>query len=194
MSATNPQFILRAAHAGDIPALHELIACSVHGLMTSAYTERQLQAALGTWLGVDSRLVEDGTYFIVEAIDNGTRIPVACGGWSKRNTPYGSDHRPGRDDALLDPAVDAARIRAFFVHPNWARRGLGAMILRHCERVALDAGFRRCEMGATLSGVPFYRSHGYHSAEQIDLPLPSGDTLPILKMTKELACTGSDRK
>ena len=182
----NPKFVLRTAHAGDIPALHELIACSVRGLMTSAYTERQLQAALGIWLGVDSRLVEDGTYFIVEAVDSGTRIPVGCGGWSKRKTAYGSDNRPGREDALLDPTVDAAKIRAFFVHPDWARRGLGAMILQHCESVALDAGFSRCEMGATLSGVPFYRTYGYQSEERVDLPLPNGDSLPILKMTKVL--------
>ncbi len=188
MSA-NPQFVLRTAQAEDIPALHELIACSVRGLMTSAYTERQLQAALGIWLGVDSRLVEDGTYFIVEAEDNGARIPVGCGGWSKRKTAYGSDNRPGREDALLDPAVDAAKIRAFFVHPDWARRGLGAMILRHCERIALEAGFSRCEMGATLSGVPFYQTHGYQSEERVELPLPNGESLPILKMTKKLIAT-----
>ncbi len=184
-----PDFHLRPARAADIPALHELIASSVHGLMTTSYTEHQLQAALGLWLGVDSRLVEDGTYFIVEAPDNGATVLVGCGGWSKRKTPYGSDHRPGREDALLDPATDAAKIRAFFVHPNWARRGIGAMILHHCERAALNAGFTRCEMGATLSGVPFYRSHGYESAGQIELPLPDGKTLPILKMVKDLPAT-----
>lgn len=180
-----PQFILRTALPADIPALHKLIALSVRGLMTSTYTKPQLEAALGLWLGVDSQLVNDGTYFIVEAEDNGARVLVGCGGWSKRKTPYGSDHRPGREDALLDPITDAAKIRAFFVHPDWARRGIGAMILHQCERAALNAGFRRCEMGATLSGVPFYRSHGYQSAEQIELPLPNGDTLPILKMIKD---------
>lgn len=187
-----PRFHLRTALVADIPALHDLIAASVHGLMTSAYTEQQLEAALGLWLGVDSQLVDDGTYFIVEAengdaADNEPRVLVGCGGWSKRKTPYGSDHRPGRENALLDPAVDAAKIRAFFVHPDWARRGIGAMILHHCERAAQNAGFRRCEMGATLSGVAFYRSHGYQSAETIELPLPNGETLPILKMTRDLA-------
>lgn len=138
---------------------------------------------------MDSQLVDDGTYFIVETAkgeNDITRVLVGCGGWSKRKTPYGSDHRPGRENALLDPAVDAAKIRAFFVHPDWARRGIGAMILEHCERAAQNAGFRRCEMGATLSGVPFYRSHGYQSGEQVELPLPNNGTLPILKMAKEL--------
>ncbi|MDT8070342.1 MAG: GNAT family N-acetyltransferase [Terriglobia bacterium] len=192
--STNPQFFLRTACPADIPALHDLIACSVRGLMTGSYTEQQLEASLGLWLGVDSQLVNDGTYFIVETEDNGTRVLVGCGGWSGRKTPYGSDHRPGREDALLDPATDAAKIRAFFVHPNWARRGIGALILDHCERAALGAGFRRCEMGATLSGVPFYRSHGYQSAEQIELPLPNGDTLPILKMVKDLAVSDTNRQ
>jgi N-acetylglutamate synthase-like GNAT family acetyltransferase len=199
MPTGNQNYLLRTATTADIPALHQLIASSVRGLMTSAYTEQQLQAALGLWLGVDSQLVDDGTYFIVEAKiveaeDDGARILVGCGGWSKRKTPYGSDHRPGRENALLDPATDAARIRAFFVHPDWARRGIGAMILHHCERAALNAGFRRCEMGATLSGVPFYRTHGYQSAEQIELPLPNGGTLPILKMFKDLTDSGSISK
>ncbi|HEU5402551.1 MAG TPA: GNAT family N-acetyltransferase [Terriglobales bacterium] len=185
-----PQFRLRTALPADIPALHDLIASSVRGLMTASYSEQQLEAALGLWLGVDSRLVDDGTYFIVEnanAEASGTQLLVGCGGWSKRKTPYGSDHRPDREDALLDPTVDAAKIRAFFVHPDWARRGIGALILEHCERAALNAGFRRCEMGATLSGVPFYRSRGYQSTEQIELPLPTGGTLPILKMVKDLS-------
>ena len=87
---------------------------------------------------------------------------------------------------MLDPATEPAKIRAFFVHSDWSRRGIGAMILRHCEQAARDAGFTRCEMGATLSGVPFYRSHGYESTEQVELPLANGETLPILKMIKDL--------
>ena len=193
MSST-PDFLLRTALPGDIPALHELIASSVRGLMTSSYSEQQLEAALGLWLGVDSQLVSDRTYLIVETEENGERVLVGCGGWSKRKTAYGSDNRPGREDALLDPAMDAAKIRAFFVHPDWARRGIGAIILDHCERAALKAGFTRCEMGATLNGVPFYRSHGYQPAEQIELPLPNGATLPILKMFKDLNDSGSAGK
>ena len=117
------RFNLRKAQPADIPALHELIALSVHGLMTAAYSPSQLQFALGTWLGVDSQLVADGTYFVVETEQEGSTVMVACGGWSKRKTPYGSDHRPGREDTLLDPDTDAAKIRAFFVHPELDTEG-----------------------------------------------------------------------
>jgi GNAT superfamily N-acetyltransferase len=181
------QFHLRPATLADIPALHELIALSVRSLMTWAYSPSQLEAALGTWLGVDTRLVEDGTYFIVECkADTGATIIVGCGGWSERKTPYGTDHRPGREDTLLDSRIDAAKVRAFFVHPDWARRGIGTLILAECERAAIAAGFTHFEMGATLSGVPLYEGHGYVAIEDIELPLANGETLPIVKMTKSL--------
>jgi len=178
------RFKLRKAKPADIPSLHDLIALSVHGLMTAAYTPSQLQSALGTWLGVDSQLVADGTYFVVEAEQNGTTVMVACGGWSKRKTPYGSDHRPGREDTLLDPDTDAAKIRAFFVHPAWVRQGIGSLILDECERAARNAGFSKFEMGATLSGVPLYEKRGYVGQESVELPLSNGETLRILRMTK----------
>jgi len=184
LKTMNGPFRLRAATSDDIPALHELIASSVRGLMSWAYSLSQLQAALGTWLGVDSQLVADGTYFVVETEVDRQIFVIGCGGWSKRKTPYGSDHRPGREDALLDPKTEAAKIRAFFVHPEWARRGIGSMILEHCESHAQAAGFRRFEMGATLSGVPLYKKHGYVAIEEIELPLASGETLPIVKMGK----------
>ncbi len=113
-------------------------------------------------------------------------VLVACGGWSRRRTPYGSDHRPGRDDALLDPRSDAARIRAFFVHPAWARQGIGSRILALCEEAGRAEGFTRFEMGATLTGIAFYRRHGYVEQERIELPLPNGETLPIVRMTRSL--------
>ncbi len=175
-------FQLRTAISADIPALHKLIAASVRGLMAWAYSSTQLEAALGTWLGVDTRLVEDGTYFVVEC--QGTL--VGCGGWSKRKTPYGADHRPGREDALLDPKTEAAKIRAFFVHPDWGRKGIGTIILDKCEKDAVEAGFRRLEMGATLSGVPLYEKHGYKTTERVNLPLSNGDVLPILRMEKKV--------
>ncbi len=178
------QFRLRTAVHGDIPALHELIAASVRGLMTWAYSSTQLEAALGTWLGVDSQLVADGTYFVVEADVDGRAVMVGCGGWSKRKTPYGSDHRPGREDALLDPNVDAAKIRAMFVHPEWGRKGIGSLIMDECERAASAAGFTRFEMGATLSGVPLYEKYGYAAKERVELPLSNGETLPIVRMEK----------
>jgi len=178
------RFHLRVAKTDDIAALHQLIALSVRGLMTQAYSPSQLEAALGTWLGVDSQLVADGTYFVVEAHEPSGSVIVACGGWSKRKTPYGSDHRPGREDALLDPVSDAARIRAFFVHPDWGRQGIGTLILEECERAAREAGFSRFELGATLSGVPLYERRGYLRQESLELPLANGETLPIIRMTK----------
>jgi len=179
-------FHLRTATRADIPALHALIASSVRGLMTWAYSSTQLEAALGTWLGVDTQLVDDGTYFVVESAG----AMVGCGGWSKRKTPYGSDHRPGREDAWLDPATEAAKIRAFFVHPQWARRGIGGMILEECERAALQAGFTQLEMGATLSGVPLYERYGYIEIGRVDLPLSNGEVLPIVRMAKKVAAAG----
>jgi N-acetylglutamate synthase-like GNAT family acetyltransferase len=181
------KYTLRLAREEDIPTLHELIALSVRGLMTWAYSASQLESALGTWLGVDSQLVADGTYFVVECeAADGTKKMAGCGGWSKRKTPYGSDHRPGREDRLLDPKTEAAKIRAFFVHPTFARRGIGSQILEACERAAMDAGFTELEMGATLSGVPLYEKHGYRSVERIELPLTNGETLPIEKMKKNI--------
>jgi N-acetylglutamate synthase-like GNAT family acetyltransferase len=177
-------FHLRVAELDDIPALHELIALSVRGLMPQAYSMSQLEAALGTWLGVDSQLVEDRTYFIVEVELSGSTVMTACGGWSKRKTPYGSDHRPGRENTLLDPETDFAKIRAFFVHPDWARQGIGSMILDECERDAREAGFIRFEMGATLTGVPLYQKRGYVARGRVELPLSNGQTFAILRMTK----------
>ena len=178
------RFKLRKAQPADIPALHELIALPVHGLMTAAYSPSQLHFALGTWLGVDSQLVADGNYFVVETEQEGSTVMVACGGWSKRKTPYGSDHRPGREDTLLDPDTDAAKIRAFFVHPNWTRKGIGSLILDECEEAARNAGFSKFEMGATLTGVPLYEKRGYVGQESVELPLSNGETLRILRMTK----------
>ena len=176
-------FHLRLAVESDIESLHELIALSVRGLMPQAYTPAQLEAALGTWLGLDTQLIADGTYF---AVENENRKIVACGGWSKRKTPYGSDHRANREDTLLDPKIDAAKIRAFFVHPEWARRGLGRILLDASESAARQAGFHHLEMGATLTGVPLYERFGYIARETIGLPLEGGDELKIVRMTKEL--------
>jgi GNAT superfamily N-acetyltransferase len=173
----------RLAVAADAPRLTALIEASVRGLQAQDYAPAQMDGALGTWLGLDTQLIADGTYFAVEPVaDSGTL--AACGGWSRRRTPYGSDHRPGRDDALLDPRTDAAKIRAFFVHPEWARQGIGSHILTLCEEAARAEGFTRFEMGATLTGIPLYRRHGYVEQERVDLPLANGDVLPIVRMTR----------
>ncbi len=173
---------LRLAREDDIPALETLIPLSVRGLQSSYYSSAQMDSALGSVFGIDRQLIRDGTYFVIE--HDGALI--ACGGWSKRKTLFGSDHQTNRDDAELDPAQDSARIRAFFVHPDWGRRGLGRAILEECEKAIRAAGFRSIELAATLPGVPFYAAFGYLSGERSDVPLPNGLSLGIVRMTKKL--------
>ncbi len=191
---------IRLAEAGDIPSLRELIEASVRGLQAGDYSPAQLESALRTVYGVDSQLIADGTYFAAEETDasgaqssggkssgaksSGGALLIGCGGWSRRKTLFGGDQFAGREDSLLDPARDAAKIRAFFVHPAWARRGIGGMILEACETAAGAAGFRRLEMGATLTGVPFYRAKGYAELEAVEVPLGDGLTLPLVIMAK----------
>src|SRR3979490_1889366 len=152
MMQTN--IFLRLAVPEDVPALRKLIEASVRGLQTPDYTPAQIEGALKTVFGVDSQLIADGTYIVAQAepaaIERAgaknapsERMIVGCGGWSKRKTLYGSDHWTGREDALLDPLRDAAKIRAFFIHPDWARRGVGSTILQACEKAASSAGFIR---------------------------------------------------
>jgi GNAT superfamily N-acetyltransferase len=179
---------VRQAVHDDVPALQEVIRASVRGLQTADYTPEQRERALEVVFGVDTQLIEDGTYFVVEsevAPLHGLVI-AGCGGWSKRKTLYGSDHCSGREDSLLDPQHDAAKIRAFFVHPAWARRGIGSRLLEVCEAAAAAAGFRRFEMGSTLTGVPLYRARGYVETEEREVPLGSGLSLPIVRMEKHL--------
>ena len=181
------RFSLRLATGEDIPALRELIEISVRVLQRADYSTEQLEAALGTAYGVDTQLIADGTYYVVEAANaSGVKTIAACGGWSMRKTLYGSDHGPFRDNELLDPAQDAAKIRAFFVHPDWVRRGLATLILKICEDAARARGFRRFEMGATLTGVPMYAARGYVEDEEIEVPLPNGLSLRVVRMTKTL--------
>lgn len=172
---------LRLATAADETELRALIECSVRGLQTADYSQAQINGALGTLLGIDTQLIRDQTYFVVEVSG---RI-IACGGWSRRKTLFGSDGRADREDALLDPETDAAKIRAFFVHPDWARRGVGTAILAHCESAAEMAGFTRFEMGATLTGVQLYLARGYRVLDRIEAPLPNGEVLPIVRMAKD---------
>ena len=178
------QFMIRTAAPGDVPALTRLIENSVRELQAGEYTAAQRESALRHVYGVDSQLIADGTYFVVETGD--PPMPVGCGGWSRRKTLYGGDRYAAREDDLLDPGRDAARIRAFFVHPAWARRGIGALILEACETAAVAAGFWRLEMGATLTGVPFYLAKGYRAMENLTVELPDGETLPIVRMGKSV--------
>ncbi len=177
---------IRLAQKADIPALHRLIESSVRGLQAGDYTQPQIEGALGGVLGLDTQLIADQTYFVAESFDDdGKTVAVGCGGWSYRKTLFGSDHGPGREADLLDPATDAARIRAIFVHPDWARRGIGSLILRHCEDAAEAAGFRCFEMGSTLTGVPLYTLKGYVEVERVAVPLPNGESVEVVRMRKD---------
>lgn len=175
-------FSIRRATIEDVPHLERLIAESAHVLSRGDYTTEQVEAALGNAFGVDTELIRDGTYFVVEA---GGTI-VACGGWSRRRTLFGADGRDGRESALLDPVSDAARIRAFFVHPEWARRGIGTALLQRCEDDARAAGFRRTELMATLPGRRLYEARGYRAEEAIEHRLGDGVTIRFVPMRKTL--------
>jgi GNAT superfamily N-acetyltransferase len=189
-----PAFALRLATEDDIPALHALIEASVRGLQAGDYTPAQIEGALGTVLGLDTQLIRDEAYFVAQVAHqkhtSGAEALTyqrfaGCGGWSKRKTLFGADRGPGREPDLLDPATDAAKVRAIFVHPDFARRGLGSQILAHVEAAAAAAGFRRYEMGSTLTGVPLYRIKGYVEVERIAVPLGNGEALPVVKMVKD---------
>ena len=171
---------IRAACLADAAAIERLIARAVMLLQASDYTLEQRQGALGTVFGVDRQLIHDGTYFVAE---HGPDI-VGCGGWSRRKTLFGGDAVVGKDDNELDPARDAARIRAFFVDPDCARRGIGGRILTACEAAARAHGFSRFELVATLTGEPLYRAFGYAAVERYDVPLTNGARLPVVRMAK----------
>ena len=180
-------FHLRLAVEDDVPLLHRLIEASVRGLQANDYSPAQIEGALGTVLGLDTQLIADRTYFVAEAAgesDADARAMAGCGGWSKRKTLFGADRGPGRVPELLDPATDAAKVRAIFVHPQFSRRGLGSLILATVEDAARAAGFRKFEMGSTLTGVPLYTLKGYVEEERIAVPLWNGEALPVVRMIK----------
>lgn len=172
----------RLAKESDIPALGALIPLSVRALQAPHYSIAQMEAALGPVFGVDRQLIRDGTYFVVER----EKMIIGCGGWSRRRSLYGGDsHRPGENE-VMDPQRDAARVRAFFVHPEWARRGIGRSILFACEQAIEHAGFRNVEMVATLAGEPLYTAFGYAVVERYEIPVAGGLKLPVVRMAKRI--------
>jgi N-acetylglutamate synthase-like GNAT family acetyltransferase len=171
------------ATENDIQALEALIPISVRTLQAPHYSPAQMEAALGPVFGVDRQLIRDGTYFIAE---HETQI-VGCGGWSKRKTLYGGDRDRVGEDEQLDPKRDAARVRAFFVHPTWARRGIGRSIMVACERAISIAGFRKVDIVATLSGEPLYASFGYIVVERYEIAMTGNLKLPVVRMTKNIS-------
>ena len=170
----------RLAREDDIPALETLIPISVRTLQAPHYSPAEMEAALGPVFGVDRQLIRDGTYFVVE---RDAQI-VGCGGWSQRNSLFGGDSGRAGEDPLLNPECDSARIRAFFVHPEWARRGIGRSILGACESAIQAAGFRSAELVATLAGEAFYAAFDYSAAERYEIRMSVDLTLPVVRMTK----------
>ena len=175
-------FSLRKATLEDRPRLEELIAESARGLSRSDYSPEQVEAALAGAFGVDSELIRDETYFVAEAEGE----IVGCGGWSRRKTLFGGDSQAGRQSDFLDPVRDSARIRAFFVRPGWARRGIGRAILERCEAEARGQGFRSAELLATLPGERFYRALGYAGEDRVAHRLGAGLTIDFVPMRKDL--------
>jgi GNAT superfamily N-acetyltransferase len=176
------EFELRAALTRDTGAIAQLIAESARGLGSPFYSPRQIEMALQSAFGVDSQLIEDGTYFV--AMRKGSI--AGCGGWSYRATLFGSDRQVGRSASAVDPRSGAAKIRAFFILPAFARRGVGSLILHRCEMEAWRKGFRRLELMATLSGLAFYTWHGYVAANPIQHELGNGLTIEFVPMSKIL--------
>lgn len=173
---------LRVATPDDVPALRRLIDESVRGLSVGYYTDEQIESGLRYVFGVDSQLIADGTYYLIE----GPAGPAAGGGWSFRATLYGGDQHKTSPDVLLDPAMEPARIRAFFVHPAWARRGLARKLFLACLTAARAAGFRSLALGATLPGVPLYEALGFSAHERVDAAMPDGVILPVVRMTRAI--------
>ena len=176
------KYIIRNATKSDIPDLEDLIRLSAHGLSQDVYSKEQIDAALQGVFGVDTQLIRDQTYFVVELSGR----MVGCGGWSYRATLFGNDDIADRNPRRLNPEIEAAKIRAFFVHPEYARQGIGRLLLAHCESEALRSGFMSCELGSTLPGVHLYESCGYIPGESVDYAMTDDLSLTIVPMSKKL--------
>ena len=173
----------RLATRDDLPVLVPLMEAAIDKLQQGFLDEAQIRSSRAI-MGLDTQLVDDGTYFVVEADG---RV-AGCGGWSRRATLYGGDHSAGRDAALLDPARDAARVRAMYTHPDFVRRGVGRLILSLCERAAAAEGFTSAELMATLAGEPLYRAAGFEPVERVVEPA-GGTPVPLVKMRKSLTAS-----
>jgi len=172
---------LRMACKADAPRLEPLVQRAVSELLAPFLSTAQVQASREI-MGLDTQLIADGTYFIAE-IDGEL---AGCGGWSRRATHFGGDHSPGRDARALDPIKESARVRAMYTHPGFARRGIGRAILGRCEQSAAAEGFKTMAIVATLAGMPLYRACGYEEFERFDEMTPSGISVPLVRMRREL--------
>lgn len=177
---TTGPLTVRPARRQDLPALAPLVEAAIGELQKGFLTAAQIRASHAV-MGVDTQLVDDGTYFVVERDGQ----LAGCGGWSRRATLYGGDHSAGRSAALLVPGRDPARVRAMYTHPAWVRRGVGRLVLARCESAALAEGFTSLELMATLAGQPLYRAAGFRAVEQV-LDAAGGTPVPLVRMVKEL--------
>jgi GNAT superfamily N-acetyltransferase len=178
-------FVLRRAERADMPALAALMAAAI-GELLKPFLPPDLVEASREVMGLDSQLIADGAYYVVEYEIESKPLIVGCGGWSRRATLFGGDHSAGRDAALLDPRTDPARVRAMYTRPGWTRRGVGRIILDHCEAEAAAEGFTACELAATLGGAPLYRACGYIPVEAFEAPTSAGLRVPLIRMRKPL--------
>jgi GNAT superfamily N-acetyltransferase len=177
------KFHLRVAGVEDVAKIRGLIDASVRGLQAVDYSEAQIEGALATVFTVDTQLIADGSYFVALTADGEL---AGCGGWSFRKTLYGGDHQIEKiASERLAPAVDAAKIRAIFVHPKFARMGLGSLILEAAESAAAEQGFSRFEMGSTLTGVTLYTLKGYREVNRVMVPVGGGEEIEVVRMVKE---------
>jgi GNAT superfamily N-acetyltransferase len=175
--------VLRVATLGDVFELGRLIEASVRGLSVSYYSASQVASALKHIFGPDTALIGDRTYYVLDT----AKELIAAGGWSKRRTLYGGDQMKTAEDPLLNPAVEPARIRAFFVHPGWARQGLGRRLFERCLEDAEAAGFSQLELMATLPGEPLYRALGFTELQRLTVSLPDHVELPVVRMGRAIA-------
>lgn len=171
----------RLALRADVPVLKPLMNAAIGELLKPFLTPAQVEASYAV-MGLDTQLIDDGTYFVIESDG---RI-AGCGGWSRRATLFGGDHSAGRDAALLNPATDAARVRAMYTHPDFTRRGIGRLVLDLCEAAARAEGFARVELAATMGGVPLYRASGYEDIEPFESDTPQGVRVPLIRMGKRI--------
>ncbi len=172
---------IRSAVSGDIPALKAVMDRAIKELLPAFLPPAEVLASQEV-MGLDTQLIEDGTYYVVEA----DGAIAGCGGWSRRATLFGGDHSAGRDAALVDPATDPARVRAMYTSPDFTRRGVGRLILATCEAKAKAEGFSRCEMAATMAGEPLYAACGYQRIEPFEAQTSNGVKVPLVRMGKAI--------
>lgn len=178
-------FSHRIAAQADIPAIIDLMRLSIEQNMKAYLSRKEIEAAKET-MGVDQTLIDDGTYFLIEAEVGSSPVLVGCGGWGKRRTLYGGNHTKGRDDSLSDPATEAARIRAMYTHPQWTRQGIGSLLIELGEDAARAAGFKRIALGATVAGEPLYLAKGFREVSRETFKGENGSDNVVITMEKPL--------